>query len=70
MTGDIWLTRKQAANYLTRSGCGVQPKTLANMAANNNAKGGPPFVKTRNRIVRYREADLRAWAEQETRRVG
>jgi hypothetical protein len=39
-----WLTRRQAANYLTSLGCQISHRTLANLAANNNAGKGPPYT--------------------------
>lgn len=63
------LSRKEAARFLTQIGCPLAPRTLANMASNNNAGGGPPFIRIRRRIVVYSEDELRAWALANTRRV-
>jgi hypothetical protein len=65
-----WLTRKAAALYLESVGCPISPQTLANLAANNNARKGPPFKKVRQRIVRYHVSDLQAWAIGNARMVG
>lgn len=64
-----WMTRKQAASYLTEIGCPVTPSTLANKAANNNGGGGPSFTIVGERRVRYQRRDLDAWAQAWTRRV-
>ena len=64
-----WLNRKQASEYLGRVGCPVAPQTLANMAANGNSGGGPPYTKIARKIVRYHRDDLREWANQNARRV-
>jgi hypothetical protein len=63
-----WLSRKQAARYLTDHGCPISAKTLANLASNNNAKAGPSFTRMR-KSVRYDAADLKAWAAQEAVKV-
>lgn len=71
MSDDIasdWLTRKMAAAFLTSIGAPLAPQTLAKLAANNNGGNGPPFTRTRWKIVRYRKADLRQWAEANSRR--
>lgn len=64
-----WMSRKKAAEYLSRVGCPLSPHTLAKMAKNNNRGGGPPFTKISQRIVRYHKDDLRAWADTNARRV-
>ncbi len=66
---DDFLTRKQAAAYLTKIGCPISYATLANRAAHNNAGKGPPFTRTGWRTVRYRKQDLDAWAYRNTERV-
>jgi hypothetical protein len=60
-----WLTRRQAANYLTSLGCQISHRTLANLAANNNAGKGPPYTRFRWKHVQYRREDLDAWAKRE-----
>ena len=64
-----WLSRKAAAAYLTKVGCPLSPQTLAHMACNNNARGGPPYTKVSRKIVRYHMDDLKEWANQNARRV-
>jgi hypothetical protein len=64
-----WLTRKEAAAFLSNIGCPITWGALANMASNNNAGKGPPFTRTGWRSVRYEPADLRAWADKNTTRV-
>lgn len=64
-----WLTRKEASAFLCSIGCPVAPKSLCNMASNNNAMGGPPFTRVRFNMVRYERKDLRLWAERQTEKV-
>jgi hypothetical protein len=63
------MSRKEAAAYLTRIGCPMAPKTLANMASKDNAGGGPPFDRNGWKMVQYRRADLDAWAAARRVRV-
>lgn len=65
-----WLSRKEAARYLTEIGYRISPKTLDNYAQNNNAGKGPPFDRFGWKTVRYRRGDLLAWAQNRTVRVG
>ena len=64
-----WLTRKQAADYLTSIGCAVSAGALGNMAAHDNAGKGPPFTRVSFRVIRYNRADLDAWAAKRCVRV-
>lgn len=64
-----WLTRKQAVAYLNDNGCPVALSTLANMASNNNAAGGPPFYRVGWNRIRYNKADLDQWREKRMVRV-
>lgn len=64
-----WLTRKQAAAYLSEIGCPIAPQTLANMACKDNAGKGPPFTRIRWAIVRYHKTDLQEWAIRESVRI-
>lgn len=57
-----WLSRKEAAQYLESINCPVSPQTLANLAANGNARG-PKFYKIMERRVRYKVEDLASWAK-------
>ena len=66
--GEIWLSRKEAASYLTSIGCPIAPATLANLASDGNKRGGPAFTRTRDRMVRYLQADLDAWVAENTKR--
>lgn len=66
---DRWLTRKEAARFLSGLGCIASVQSLANMAAKDNAGKGPPFHRTGVNIVRYLETDLRAWAATRMKRV-
>lgn len=64
-----WLSRKEAARYLTEIGCPIAPKTLANLASNDNAGKGPAYTLIGWGLVRYQIEDLRAWARQRMRRI-
>ena len=66
---DDQLSRKEAAAYLTKLGCPISAQTLANMACNDNAGGGPGFLRFRWRTVRYRRGDLDEWAKRQSVRV-
>lgn len=57
-----WLSRAEAAAFLTKLGCPIAPGTLAKLAANNNAGNGPTYKRFRWKSVRYNVADLREWA--------
>jgi hypothetical protein len=67
--GAGWLSRKEAANYLTALGCRITARTLEKLAANNNAGKGPPFTRTRRRTVTYAREELAAWAAANSERV-
>ena len=69
MTEDDLLGRKQAAAYLTGLGVSIAPKTLGNLASNQNAGKGPPFLRIRWRQVKYRRAELAAWAKAQIKKV-
>lgn len=63
-----WLSRKEAANYLTSIGHPITEKTLSNKASNHNTDqgGGPSFTRIGwNFPVQYRRADLDAWAAKQ-----
>lgn len=64
-----WLSRKEAAKYLTDLGCPIAPHTLDNMASNNNRGGGPPFTRVGWKMVQYKREDLDAWAKSRSVRV-
>jgi hypothetical protein len=66
---ETWLTRRAAAEYLTRIGCPVTKRTLERKAANGNLGRGPPYTRTGWRIVRYLQADLDDWAEKRKVRI-
>lgn len=63
------LTRKEAARHLTALGYAISPNTLAQMASNGNARKGPPFVKFGWSQVKYRRAELDAWARSRMKEV-
>lgn len=65
----IWLTRKEAARYLTSIGCPITYRSLEQMSRKNNLGKGPAFYRTGWHTVRYKKADLDAWAEKKMERV-
>lgn len=60
MNADLFLTRTEAADYLTARGLKVAKTTLARIAATSDQ--GPVYRVFGNRAI-YRVADLNAWAE-------
>lgn len=58
-----WLSRKEAAAYLTAEGYPIAPRTLARMAAR---KEGPPYRRILNRIAAYNRLALIDWAKSVT----
>ncbi len=64
-----WLSRKEAAAYLTKHGYPISAGALANRAANNNKGKGPPFQRSGWKTVRYHRDDLDAWRKSATQRV-
>lgn len=64
-----YFTRKEAAEYLTSIGCPTAPQTLANLASNGNAGGGPPFITSGWRTLRYARTELDAWAKRRIKRT-
>lgn len=65
----VWLTRAEAAEYLTGIGCPIKERTLQKMAEDENAGGGPPFTRSGWRTVRYEQADLDTWANKRKRKI-
>jgi len=65
----VWLTRTEAAEYLTGIGCPIKERTLQKMAEDDNAGGGPSFTRSGWRTVRYERADLDAWAQKRKRKI-
>lgn len=65
------LTRKEAAEYLTRRGCRISASTLANMAKTNgkNSGKGPSLYKDGETRVLYSPTDLDTWRVQRLRRI-
>jgi hypothetical protein len=64
------LSRKEASEYLASLGWPVAHQTLANMASNNNALKGPPFVRFRWNRVAYRREDLDEWVRRQSTKIG
>lgn len=68
MIGDVWLTRKEAANFILTLDFPMTAKRLERMAANNNSGGGPPFVRSGWRTVHYHKEEVRNWVDREKAR--
>lgn len=64
-----FLSRKECAQYLATLGLPLKPKTLENLAANNNAGGGPPFTRVRWARTFYKRTDVEMWVKSQTRRI-
>ena len=63
-------SRKEAARYLTSIGYRISPKTLENLASNNNKGNGPSFTRVGwNHPVTYDRADLDAWAAKRMTKI-
>lgn len=60
MIGDVWLSRKECALFLTKIGYPCTSKYLENLAARRK---GPPFIRRGWRSVFYHREKARAWAE-------
>ena len=67
--GEQWITRKEAASFLSRLGCTMSYYTLSRLAVGDNRGSGPPFVRSRSGRVLYHVNDLRKWAADTTVRV-
>lgn len=61
-----WLSRKEAAGFLTELGCPFSVRTLE-LATWRDGKG-PPYNKIIGKVV-YSRTDLRDWARKNTKRV-
>lgn len=69
MSGE-YLTRKAAANFLTKEGYPINARSLANLASNNNAGNGPAFTRMGwGAPVQYHTDDLIAWAKMKRQKV-
>lgn len=66
---DDWLSRKDASLYLTAIGCPTSVRALEKRASNNNAGKGPSFTRSSWKCVKYKRADLDAWAQTQVVRV-
>lgn len=64
-----FMTRKDAARYLTTKGYPISAKRLANMASNNNAGNGPKFTQTAWSKVVYNRIDLDEWLRARQRKI-
>lgn len=69
---DKLLSRKEAAKYLRDRGLQVSHGHLANLAANHNARGGPPYFKQGNSPAGralYNLVELELWRRGQLLRV-
>jgi hypothetical protein len=64
-----YLTRGECSAYLETFGIKLGKGALANLASNNNAKGGPPFVRTRWSRIFYRRTAVAEWAKAQMEEV-
>lgn len=65
-----YLTRKQAAHYLTERGYSVSPQTMAHWACHKNRRKGPAFYSPSwSAPVSYKRVDLDDWLTNNLRRV-
>lgn len=58
----VWLSRKQAAHYLSQNGCPISESRLSQLACNFNRGKGPAFFRSGWKCVRYLKSDLDTWA--------
>ena len=65
-----FLDRKECAQYLAQLGIRISHRTLANLAGNENAGGGPPFYRVRWSRTYYKRIEVETWAKSQTERVG
>jgi hypothetical protein len=63
-----WLTRKEAADLLDTLGCPIAPQRLAQLACIHPYEG-PPFIKSRGKVVRYNIDEVQKWALAHMKRV-
>ncbi len=68
MAGEF-MSRKEAAIYLTKIGCKISALTLQKYACNRNAGKGPPYTKRRSQTVQYERSDLDTWAKKEAVKI-
>jgi hypothetical protein len=61
-----YLTRGECAEFLKAQGLRMSERHLANLAANGNAGGGPPFHRTRWNKLFYSRTDVIDWIQSET----
>ena len=64
-----WLTRKEAADFLDTLGCPISPKRLATLVCQPGDYQGPPFVRSRGKVIRYHMDEVRTWALKRMERV-
>lgn len=62
-----YLTRGECAEFLRLQGLRMSERHLGNLAANNNAGGGPPFYRTRWNKVFYNRAHVVEWLKAEAK---
>lgn len=64
-----WLTRAEAATYLTSIGVPIKERTLAKLAEDENSGKGPAYTRSGWRTVRYEKTDLDVWAKGRKRKI-
>lgn len=65
----VWFSRKEAATYLESRGHVMYEHTLRDWASNNNAGGGPAYLRDGWSRTRYKKEDLDRWSEERFQRV-
>lgn len=63
-----WLSRKEAAEYLTRHGYRISPGHLANLAMREGA--GPPAYRYGWKVVSYKRTELDQWLDKVRTEIG
>lgn len=64
-----YLTRGECAEFLRAQGLRMSERHLGNLAANNNAGGGPPYYRTRWTQVFYSRVEVVEWLKEHTEHI-
>lgn len=67
--GSEWLSRKEAAAYLTSLGYRMSYRTLERLA-HKSPPAGPPYDRFGWKTVSYKREDLVRWLETQREHVG
>ena len=66
---DCLLNRMEASLFLKSIGCPISYRSLCVYAIKNNQGSGPPYIKIRDKSVRYRKSELEEWAIKQIKRI-